>query len=141
MGKAQWLEQWLDPDDALTEVEVDKDVFYDYFLSIPTVKSQRYFKEYKARFLARIKDGDKKKFAQEVGCTDDEDLEDLFARWQKLYGEREEEKSKLHKWNRVGERDNEDTAKKVRRIEQEMTTEIRAYLKGKVSDACALFMF
>ncbi len=166
MGKTPWIEQWLDPGDVLKEVEVDQDVFYDYFLSIPTVKCQRNFKEYKARFLAQIKEGDKTKFAQEVACTDDEDLESLFARWQKLYGEWEEEKSKLHgeweeeesrfgvfdqlrrfvktNWLVQGKRDESERitiAKKVRRIEKEMTAEIRVYFKEKVSDASALFMF
>lgn len=149
MGKKKWVEQWLDPNDELKEVEVDPDVFYDYFLSIPTVKSQRYFKEYKTLFLAKIKDGDKKKFAQELGWTDDEDLEDLFDGWKKLYEEWEEEKCKLHNYeNRVGEdasqRDDAEEkkiTKKVRRIEKEMTEEIRGYFKEKVSDASVLFMF
>ena len=137
MGK-DWVEDWLDPDDELKEVEVDPDVFYDYFLSIPTVKCQRLFKQYKTQFLAKIKDGKAEEIAQDLGIPNNQEaikdlkeMKDEYDQWKVEKGKWVEAKKK-RPFN-SGETDEEKKLKKaVRDREKGLTGGIKEYFKDKV---------
>jgi hypothetical protein len=51
-----WVEEWLSPPDELADAAVEPDVFSDYFLSLPNVKTQNGFKQYKTTYLGKLKD-------------------------------------------------------------------------------------
>jgi hypothetical protein len=146
MGKKKWVEQWLDPNDELKEVEVDPDVFYDYFLSIPTVKCQRHFKEYKTQFLAKIQGGNAVDFAKDVGYPDDPELERHFKNWKTQHDawkdaswklqaverklnnpENEEEKAQA----KIFEKESKALTQTVRGIEKSLTQDMKEHF-GKV---------
>jgi hypothetical protein len=139
MGK-DWVEHWLDPDDDLKEVEVDPDVFYDYFLSIPTVKCQRHFKEYKTQFLAKIQNGTAEEFAKEVGRPDDLGLQAKFQGW--IDTHKEWKKENLN-WSEAKASKNAEKekmlARKVRELEASLTSSIRDHF-DQVRNASYLFV-
>jgi hypothetical protein len=161
MGK-EWVEHWLDPDDVLKEVEVDPDVFYDYFLSIPVVKNQRHFKEYKSQFLAKIKDGTAKEFATAVGLKDDADLENYYELWQEQHKAWEVARGELEAAKRAGEEEKKNYSflqsvcgcgykkdnviakceSKVRAIEKKLTEDIKNHFKKVRNKFCVhLYIF
>jgi hypothetical protein len=158
----KWVEHWLDPDDDLKEVEVDPDVFYDYFLSIPSLKCQRHFKEYKSQFLAKIKDGTPQEFATAVGCKDDDELEKHFVLWQGQHKAWEAARGELEAAKRAGkeeknnysflqsvcgcgnEKDNviAKCESKVRAIEKKLTEEIKEHFEKVRNKICVhLYIF
>ena len=49
------LEQLVQPTDDLNEIEVDPDVFYDYFLSVPSVQSKRQINDLKEGYIERLR--------------------------------------------------------------------------------------
>jgi hypothetical protein len=146
MGK-QWVEHWLDPDDVLKEFEVDPDVFYDYFLSIPTVKCQRHFKEYKSQFLAKIKDCDADEFAKDVGVPLNEvknlfeDWKEKYISWRDLTWKLKETEMKCddpttdEKQAKVFAEDVKDLKQQKRGIESLLTQDIREHFE-KVTSTC-----
>jgi hypothetical protein len=121
---------WLDPDEDLKEVDVDPDTFYDYFLSIPTVKCQRLFKQYKSQFLSKIKDGDAEEIAKDLGRPD---KTQAFQALKNKYGELKEVN---WEWKKAKEQKNDNQIKilrhKKRLIENTITHEIREFFKGQV---------
>ena len=131
MGK-DWVEDWLDPDDDLQEVEVEPDVFYDYFLSIPTLKCQRVFKQYKTQFLAKINEQDAHEIANDVGDPTlvgfFEQTKDTYNEWKKLNWAWTFEKEQ------AGEASEKATKLKelVRKQERKITERLREHFKGKV---------
>jgi len=54
-SKKGWVDVMVDPPDAIKEVEVDADVFFDFFLSIPQVESRRRYKECKQEWRKTLK--------------------------------------------------------------------------------------
>ena len=44
-SKKGWVDVMVDPPDAIKEVEVDADVFFDFLLSIPQIESRRRYKD------------------------------------------------------------------------------------------------
>ena len=141
MGK-DWVEHWLDPDDDLKEVEVDPDVFYDYFLSIPTVKCQRHFKEYKTQFLAKIKDGSPEEFAKDVGQPNDENLKVYFSELQQGYKVWQQ-----HNWDLKEAVSNENVADveklsmKKRKAEEGLTLLIKEHFDKVKKHVCLFFYY
>lgn len=48
------MDEVVDPGDAIQDVDVDADIFYDYFLSIPQVKTIRRFKDRKQDWYDKL---------------------------------------------------------------------------------------
>lgn len=57
------LDDFVEPSDALEEIEVEPDVFYNYFLSVLSVKSKCMFTNLKEGYLERLKTIDAQKLA------------------------------------------------------------------------------
>ena len=55
-SKKGWVDVMVDPPDAIKEVEVDADVFFDFFLSIPQVESRRRYKECKQEWRTTLEE-------------------------------------------------------------------------------------
>jgi hypothetical protein len=134
-----WVEEWLGVNpNELTDVEVEPDVFYDYFMSIPTVKFQRRFREYKCRFIAKIRDDDANKIAQDLGIPNNQELIDDLNDMKKQYQIWQEEKwkweeAKVNRPFKAGETDEEKKWKKaVRDREKGLTLIIKEHFKDKV---------
>jgi hypothetical protein len=53
-SRRNWMDDVVDPGDAIQDLEVDSDIFYDYFLSIPQVKTIRRFKDRKQDWYDKL---------------------------------------------------------------------------------------
>ncbi len=53
-SRRNWIDDVVDPEDAYQHLEVDADNFYDYFLSIPLIKSVRRFKDQKQEWYEKL---------------------------------------------------------------------------------------
>ena len=100
MQSKDWVRDWLDLaiDNEWVEVEIESDVFYDFLMSMPNVEFQLKYREYKAKFLEKVKNGSKEEFAKDMGSAEDspeaaEELQKLFEKWQ-------EDLENLESWQR-----------------------------------------
>ena len=50
-SKRDWVDDMVTPEDAMVDIEVDADIFYDYFLTIPQIKSNRRHKDGKQEWF------------------------------------------------------------------------------------------
>jgi len=80
-SKKGWVDVMVDPPDAIKEVEVDADVFFDFFLSISQVDSRRRYKECKREWRTTLqeieKELDKNEQVQDVSNHTTEWMERL----------------------------------------------------------------
>jgi hypothetical protein len=53
-SKRDWIDDTVNPQDAMQEIEVEADIFYDFFLSIPLIKSVKRFKDTENEWLAKL---------------------------------------------------------------------------------------
>ena len=53
-SRRDWIDDTVNPGDAIQDIEIDADIFYDFFLSIPNIKSIKRFKDYEHEWLAKL---------------------------------------------------------------------------------------
>ena len=120
------MEKWIAPDDAPTEVDIEPDVFYDFFFSLPSIKAKNALNNLKTGYLEKVKDANFDDFHDEgvdvKGLKNDQDKLNEMEELEAIYAP----------YILKGERLPNEAIRKWKAAAGECTTELKKNLQKKV---------